>query len=83
MINHDIFLEKYHAELDESIQERMMKNYMLSLSSSDLDSFIFDNLRAIRTYVEMPDLSDKQRLSIAADLDKAKKMLQRPVKQAA
>jgi hypothetical protein len=83
MINHEIFLEKYHAELDESNQERMMKDYMLNLSSSDLDSFIFDNLRAIRTYVETADLSDKQRLSISADLDKAKKMLQRPVKQAA
>ena len=83
MINHDIFIEKFHAELDESVQESMMKDYMLNLSSADLDSFIFDNLRAIRTYVETTDLSDKQRLSIAADLDKAKNMLQRPIKQAA
>ncbi len=83
MINHDIFLEKYHAELDESNQERMMKDYMLNLSSADLDSFIFDNLRAIRTYIETTDLSDKQRLSIATDLDKTKKMLQKPLKQAA
>jgi hypothetical protein len=83
MINHDIFIEKFHAELDESNQGIMMKDYMLSLSSADLDSFIFDNLRAIRTYIETTDLSDKQRLSIAADLDKAKNMLQRPIKQAA
>ena len=62
----------------------MMKDYMLNLSSADLDSFIFDNLRDIRTYVETTDLSDAQRLSIAADLDKAKSMLQkRPIKQAA
>jgi hypothetical protein len=83
MINHAIFLEKYHAELDEDTQERMMKEYMLNLSSADLRSFIFDNLRAIRTYVETTDLSDNERLSIAVDLDKAKALLQRPVKQAA
>ena len=84
MINHTIFLEKFHAELDDSRQEQMMKDYMLNLSSADLHSFIFDNLRDIRTYVETADLSDAQRLSIAADLDKAKKRLQkRPVKQAA
>jgi hypothetical protein len=83
MINHAIFLEKYHAELDESVQERMMKDYMLNLSSADLHSFIFDNLRAIREYVETTDLSDNQRLSIAADMDKAKALLQRPVKMAA
>jgi hypothetical protein len=83
MINHDIFLEKYHAELDEDTQERMMKEYMLNLSSADLHAFIFDNLRAIRSYVETTDLSDSERLSIAADLDKAKALLQRPIKQAA
>lgn len=83
MMNHAIFLEKYHAELEEAAQEIMMKDYMLNLSSADLHSFIFDNLRAIRTYVETTDLSDKERLSIAADLDKAKALLQRPIKQAA
>lgn len=83
MINHAIFLEKYHAQLDESVQESMMKDYMLNLSSADLHSFIFDNLRAIREYVETTGLSDEERLSIAADLDKAKAMLHRPIKQAA
>jgi hypothetical protein len=83
MINHAIFLEKYHAELDENTQERMMKDYMLNLPSADKRSFIFDNLRAIRTYVATTDLSDNERLSIAVDLDKAKALLQRPVKQAA
>jgi hypothetical protein len=84
MINHAIFLEKLHAESNDLRQEQMMKDYMLNLSSADLHSFIFDNLRDIRTYVETADLSDAQRLSIAADLDKAKAMLQKkPVKQAA
>jgi hypothetical protein len=83
MINHDIFLEKYHAEPDENVQMLMMKDYMLNLSSADLHSFIFDNLRAIRTYVETTELTDEQRVKIAADLDKAKAVLQRPVRQAA
>jgi hypothetical protein len=83
MINHNIFLDKYHAELDESAQDTMMKNYMLSLSSKDLHAFIFDNLRAIRTYVETTDLSDTERASISSDFDKAKAILQRPIKQAA
>jgi hypothetical protein len=64
-------------------KKKMMKDYMLNLSSADLDSFIFDNPWAIRTYVETTDLSDNERPSIAIDLDKAKALLQRPVKQAA
>jgi hypothetical protein len=83
MVNHDIFLEKYHAEPDENVQMLMMKDYMLNLPSADLHSFIFDNLRAIRTYVETTDLTDEQRVKIAGDLDKAKALLQRPVRQAA
>jgi hypothetical protein len=83
MIEHDIFLDKYFAELDEDIQDIMLKDYMLGLPSEDLRSFIFDNLRAIRTYVETTELTDEQRVKIAADLDKAKALLQRPVRQAA
>ena len=83
MINHAIFLEKYHAELDETTQESMMKDYMLNLSSADLHSFIFDNIKAIREYVETTDLSDNQRRTIAVDMTKAKILLQKSVKQAA
>jgi hypothetical protein len=83
MINHAIFLEKYHAELDETTQESMMKDYMLNLSSADLHAFIFDNIKAIREYVETTDLSDNQRRLIAVDMDKAQVLLQKPVKQAA
>ena len=61
----------------------MMKDYMLNLSSADLHSFIFDNIKAIREYVETADLSDNQRHSIAVDMTKAQTLLQNPVKQAA
>ena len=82
-MNHDLFLDGYNLETSDILKERMMKDYMLNLSSADLHSFIFDNLRAIREYVETTDLSDNQRLSIAADMDKAKALLQRPIKMAA
>ncbi len=82
-MNHDLFWDVYNVQTSDTVKEIMMKDYMLNLSSADLHSFIFDNLRAIRTYVETTDLSDKERLSIAADLDKAKALLHRPIKQAA
>jgi hypothetical protein len=82
-MNHDLFWDVYNIQTSDITKEHMMKDYMLGLSSADLDSFIFDNLRAIREYVETTDLSEKERLSIAADLDKAKAMLHRPIKQAA
>jgi hypothetical protein len=82
-MNHDIFWDAYNAQTSDIVKKSMMKDYMLKLSSADLDSFIFDNLRAIRTFVETTELTDEQRLSIAADLDKAKAVLQRPIRQAA
>jgi hypothetical protein len=82
-MNHDLFWDVYNIQTSKIVKKSMMKDYMLNLSSADLDSFIFDNLRAIRTYVETTDLSDTERLSIAADLDKAKSLLKRPIKQAA
>lgn len=82
-MNHDLFWDIYNVQTSKVIKKSMMKDYMLNFSSTELDSFIFDNLRAIRTYIENTDLSDKERLSIAAGLDKAKSVLQSPIKQAA
>jgi hypothetical protein len=82
-MNHDLFWDVYNVQKSKIVKKKMMKDYMLNLSSADLDSFIFDNLRAIRTYIENTDLSEKERLSIATGLNKAKSVLQRPIKQAA
>ncbi len=82
-MNHDLFWDVYNVQTSKIVKKKMMKEYMLNLSSADLDSFIFDNLRAIRTYIENTDLSDKERLSISAGLNKAKSILQKPLKQAA
>jgi hypothetical protein len=82
-MNHDLFWDVYNVQKSKIVKKKMMKDYMLNLSSADLDSFIFDNLRAIRTYIENTELSEKERLSIVAGLNKAKSVLQRPIKQAA
>ena len=82
-MNHDLFWDVYNAQTSKIVKKKMMKEYMLNLSSADLDSFIFDNLRAIGTYIEKTELSEKERLSILAGLNKAKSVLQKPVKQAA
>lgn len=82
-MNHNLFWDVYNVQTSDIVKENMMKDYMLNLSSADLDSFIFDNLRDIRTYIETTDLSERERLSILAGLNKAKSVLQRPIKQAA
>ena len=56
---------------------------MLNLSSTELDSFIFGNLKDIRNYIETTELSDAESAFIFAELDAAKALIQKPVKQAA
>ena len=82
-MNHNLFWDVYNVQTSDIVKENIMKDYMLSLSSTDLDSFIFDNLRDIGTYIETTDLSEKERLSILAGLNKAKSVLQKPLKRAA
>ena len=81
-MNHNLFWDVYNVQTSDIVKENMMKDYMLSLSSADLDSFIFDNLRDIGTYIETTDLSEKERLSILAGLNKAKSVLQKPLSHA-
>jgi hypothetical protein len=82
-MNHDIFFKKYAAETDNQARLLMMKNYMLNLSSAELDDFIFGNLKVIRNYIETTDLSEGESSFIFSELDKAKAMIQKPIKQAA
>jgi hypothetical protein len=82
-MNHDIFFPKYAAEQDEEVRLLLMKNYMLNLSSAELDTFIFGNLKVIRNYIETTDLSDDESTLIFSELDKAKAIIQKPIKQAA
>jgi hypothetical protein len=82
-MNHDIFFKKYAAESDDEARLLMMKNYMLNLSSAELDDFIFGNLKVIRNYIETTDLSEGESTFIFSELDKAKAIIQKPIKQAA
>jgi hypothetical protein len=82
-MNNEIFFKKYAAESDAEARSLMMKNYMLNLSSAELDTFIFGNLKVIRNYIETTDLSDDESTFIFSELDKAKAIIQKPIKQAA
>ena len=82
-MNHEIFFKKYAAEPNDEARLLMMKNYMLHLSSAELDDFIFGNLKVIRNYIETTDLSNDESTFIFSELDKAKAILQKPIKQAA
>jgi hypothetical protein len=82
-MNHYTFFKKYAAETDDEARLLMMKKYMLNLSSTELDDFIFGNLKVIRNYIETTDLSDDESTFIFSELDKAKAIIQKPIKQAA
>ena len=82
-MNHEIFFKTYAAETDDEARLLMMKKYMLNLSSTELDAFIFGNLKVIRNYIETTDLSDDESTFIFSELDKAKAIIQKPIKQAA
>jgi hypothetical protein len=82
-MTHDNFLQKYAAEHNEEARLLLMKNYMLNLSSTELDDFIFGNLKVIRNYIETTDLSNDESAFIFSELDNAKEMILKPIKQAA
>lgn len=82
-MNHDTFFKKYTAETDDKARLLMMKSYMLNLSSAELDDFILGNLKVIRHYIETTDLSNDESTFIFSELDEAKALIQKPIKQAA
>jgi hypothetical protein len=47
-----------------------MKNYMLSLKPSELDSFIFGNIAEIRQGVDTAELSQDDKMDISNEVEK-------------
>ena len=82
-MSHANFRTQYAAETTDEARLLLMKNYMLNLSSTELDSFIFGNLKDIRNYIETTELSDEESAFIFSELDAAKALIQKPIKQAA
>ena len=68
--NHNAFLKTYQATRTHSEKKRLLKTYMLSLSSDDLDSFIFNNLDSLEQKIQASD--EKNKLS---ELDKKELIL--------
>lgn len=50
--NHEDFLKKYWATKSLSKQKEMMKDYMLSLPTDELDNFMFGNIKKIKFGIE-------------------------------
>ena len=70
VMNHNIFWAKYNALTIESVKKKLMKNYMLSLKSSDLDSFIFGNIAEIKRGIDTVELSQDDKVEISDEVNK-------------
>ena len=68
--NHDAFLKTYHATRIHTEKKKALKVYMLSLSSDELDTFIFNNLDSLEQRIKASD--EKNKLS---ELDKKQLIL--------
>ena len=71
--NHDAFLASYSATRFQKEKKQLLKTYMLSLSSDDLDSFIFNNLdkleHKIKTAEEKNSLTEIDKKEIIKGLE--------------
>ena len=59
--NHEAFLKKYWATTSEFEQKEMMRAYMLSLPTEELDNFMFGNIEKIKNGIE--SLATKKQLN--------------------
>ena len=57
--NHDAFLKTYQAIRTHTEKKKVLKTYMLSLSSDDLDTFIFNNLDSLEQKIQASDEKNK------------------------
>lgn len=69
-MNHNIFWAKYNALSIESAKKELMKNYMLGLKPSELDSFIFGNIAEIKQGVATANLTDSDKAEISVEVNK-------------
>jgi hypothetical protein len=71
--NHSAFIATYQATRSQKAKKQMLKTYMLSLSSEDLDSFIFGTLDTLEQHIKADmdknSLSDLDKNIIINDLD--------------
>jgi hypothetical protein len=69
-MNHNTFWAKYNALTMESVKKELMKNYMLCLKPSDLDSFIFGNIAEIKQGIVTAELTQNDRTEISNEVSK-------------
>jgi hypothetical protein len=68
-MNHNIFWAKYNAQSLESVKKELMKNYILGLKPSELDSFLLGNIAEIKHSVATVALSKEDKAEISAEVD--------------
>ena len=69
-MNHNIFWARYNASPIESVKKELMKNYMLGLKPSELDSFIFGNIAEIKQGVATTNLTEADKAEISIEVNK-------------
>ena len=69
-MNHNIFWAKYNALSIEPLKKEGMKNYMLGLKPSELDSFIFGNIAEIKQGIATTRLTEVDKAEISVEVDK-------------
>lgn len=75
-MNHNIFWAKYNALLVESVKKELMKNYMLGLKPSELDSFIFGNIAEIKQGIATARLTEADKAEISTEVNKIIDLIQ-------
>lgn len=79
-MNHNIFWVQYNTLLNESAKKELMKNYMLGLKPSELDSFIFGNIAEIKQGVATAQLTDSDKSEISVEVNKIVDFLESSLK---
>ena len=66
---HASFITTYQATRTQKEKKQLLKTYMLSLSSDDLDSFIFNNLDTLEQKIKEVQLTDTEKQELIDELD--------------
>jgi hypothetical protein len=71
MIDHGIFLEKWHTLSSEEEKDETMKNYMFSLSYEELTRFIFwgTDMKAFRAAQKRGEFTEEMRRELLKESD--------------
>jgi hypothetical protein len=81
--NHEAFLKTYYAAKSAKMKAQLLKNYMLTLDSEALDTFILGNLDEMSDNIaqQKNTMSDKERQKAIEILEATEELLLSKIKQ--